>query len=227
MARSSHLHIYFLLDRSGSMESLASDVVGGFNSFLKTQQADGPDALLTLVQFDSEDPHEILTDAAPIRDASRLAASQFRPRGATPLYDAIGRLIADATIRGEKLAGTEAPAEEILFVTFTDGLENQSVEYTRKQVFDLVKKREEAGWTFVFLGTNQDSYAEGGAIGYSAGNTQNFAADAQGTHSAYASLAVATSRRRQSMRSAQRYDKQDFFEGDKEAERDLEDRRPS
>src|SRR4051812_31279763 len=54
------LHIYFLLDRSGSMQSMATDVIGGFNAFLASQQADGPDALLTLVQFDSEDPHEVL-----------------------------------------------------------------------------------------------------------------------------------------------------------------------
>ncbi len=42
-------HIYFLLDRSGSMESMASDVIGGFNSFIKEQALDGGDALLTLV----------------------------------------------------------------------------------------------------------------------------------------------------------------------------------
>ena len=47
-------HFYVLLDRSGSMESMRGDVIGGFNNLLADQQADGPDARLTLVQFDSQ-----------------------------------------------------------------------------------------------------------------------------------------------------------------------------
>ena len=60
----------------------------------------------------------------------------------------------------------------------------------------LVKKREAAGWTFAYLGANQDSYAEGGAIGYSPGSTQNFAPDGAGSRAAFASLATSVSRRR-------------------------------
>ena len=63
------MHISFVLDRSGWMQSIAPDVIGGFNAFLATQQADGSDALLTLVQFDSQDPHEVLVDAAAIQSA--------------------------------------------------------------------------------------------------------------------------------------------------------------
>jgi hypothetical protein len=51
------------------MQSIAPDVIGGFNAFLAAQQADGSDALLTLVQFDSQDPHEVLVDAAAIQSA--------------------------------------------------------------------------------------------------------------------------------------------------------------
>jgi Mg-chelatase subunit ChlD len=219
-----NLHIYFLLDRSGSMQSMATDVIGGFNSFLESQQADGPNALLTLVQFDSEDPHEVLTDAVPIREVIRLDATRFQPRGGTPLYDAMGRLIADATIRAEKTARGDRRAEGILFVTFTDGEENQSREYTRQKVFDLVKKREDKGWTFVFLGANQDSYAEGGQIGYSASNIQNFAPDAVGSAAAFRSLSASVSRRREAMRSGAQYDNRDLFEGAKEAEDDMRGR---
>jgi hypothetical protein len=42
MTDTTNLHIYFVLDRSGSMKSIASDVVGGFNAFLADQQADEP-----------------------------------------------------------------------------------------------------------------------------------------------------------------------------------------
>ena len=62
------VHIYFVLDRSGSMQSIAPDVIGGFNAFLAAQQADGSDALLTLVQFDSQN----LTRYSSTRPPSRV-----------------------------------------------------------------------------------------------------------------------------------------------------------
>lgn len=216
-----NLHVYFLLDRSGSMEPLADDVVGGFNGFLAQQQADGHDAVMTLVQFDSQDPHEVLFDATPLAEVRPLERARFQPRGGTPLYDAMGHLIADATIRAEKMGIDGRPAEEVLFVTFTDGMENQSTEYTQAQVFGLISKRQERGWTFAYMGANQDAYAEGGKVGYTVGNTQNFAPDGAGAAAAFASLSPAVARRRAKMRSGEAYDPSDLFEGDKGAEADL------
>lgn len=224
MSNGPDVHIYFVLDRSGSMGSMASDVIGGFNSFLSVQQADGPDAMMTLIQFDSQDSHEVLCEATPIAEVRALTPETFVPRGGTPLYDAMGHAIADATIRAEarKRAGEEA--EEILFVTFTDGQENQSREYDRAKIFDLVKKREALGWTFAYLGANQDSYAEAQQVGHALANVQNYAADATGTKAAFSSLNKAVTGRREKIRKGERYDRSDLFEGDKEAEDDLRSR---
>lgn len=213
-----NLHIYFVLDRSGSMSAMAGDVVGGFNSFLEHQQADGADAVMTLVQFDSQDAHEVLVEAEPIADVPQLTSGTFVPRGGTPLYDAMGHTIADATIHAEGRRKAGLPDEEILFVTFTDGEENQSREYDRDKLFDLVKKREGAGWTFVYLGANQDSYAEGLRVGYTAGNTQNFTASPAGAQVAFASLSNSVAKRRAKIRTGAAYDRADLFEGDKPAE---------
>ena len=146
------LHIYFVLDRSGSMENIASDVIGGFNAFVTTQQTEGSTALMTLIQFDSVDPYEVLAAATPISEIQKLSPTTFQPRGGTPLYDAIGHAIADATIRNEKLTATGGAADEVLFIIFTDGQENQSREYDRAAIATLVSKREKAGWTFVYMG---------------------------------------------------------------------------
>jgi hypothetical protein len=62
-------HIYPLIDRSGSMSAIVGDVVGGFNQFLADQQRDGSDARITIVQFDSQDPQEVIMASAPIREA--------------------------------------------------------------------------------------------------------------------------------------------------------------
>jgi Mg-chelatase subunit ChlD len=222
-----NLHIYFLLDRSGSMESMASDVIGGFNTFLSAQIADGQDAIMTLVQFDSENSHEVLASAAALGEVSKLDANTFLPRGGTPLYDAIGHLVADATIRSETRVSEKAPAEDILFVIFTDGQENQSAEYNRQKIFDLISRKEEAGWTFVFMGANQDVYAETEHIGIKAGNTQAFRADKMGSETAFESVNKAVLNRRGKLRSHEFIDNTDFFEGDKDAEKDLNERSAS
>lgn len=206
------------------MASMASDVIGGFNSFLAAQQADGDDAVLTLVQFDSHDPHEVLWDAVDIAKAKPLTSGDFVPRGGTPLYDAMGHLVADATIRAEARERAGKHQEAIVCVTFTDGLENQSTEYGRDAIFDLVKNREAKGWTFAYLGANQDSYAEGGGIGFNQASIQNFAGDAAGSAAAFRSLTSSVSRRRGKMRSGVAYASSDLFEGDKGAEDDLRSR---
>lgn len=189
MTTTNPLHIYFLLDRSGSMESIRADVIGGFNTFLAEQKAVGGDEpIFTFVQFDTQDPQETIYSAEPLSNVADLDVNTFIPRGGTPLYDAMGAIIMNAKIRAETRADLGAPTEDIVMVTFTDGGENQSVSYDKTKIFDLVKDLEAKGWTFVYLGANQDSYGEAGAIGYAAGSTQNYLADALGTQTAYHSL---------------------------------------
>lgn len=219
-----NLHIYFVLDRSGSMVSMASDVVGGFNTFLANQAAEGEDAFITLVQFDSEDSHEVLAKAASLGSVTPLNLNTFQPRGGTPLYDAIGHVVADATIRCETLSSSGDPAEDILFVIFTDGEENQSVEYSRQRIFDLIALKETAGWTFAFMGANQDVYAETEQIGIKSGNTQAFRADGAGSKNAFDSMNIAVSNRRGKLRAREDIDGSEFFEKGKLAEQDLKDR---
>ena len=210
-------HIYFLLDASGSMGSLRSDVIGGFNAFCDDQRRDGAETLMTFVQFDSEDPHLVITDAKDLREIAPLTGDDYRPRGGTPLYDAMGQLITDATIRSEELKGAEA----VLFVVFTDGEENQSREYDRDKIFELVKRREAQGWTFVYLGANQDSYAAGGRVGFDDRSVQNFAASSDGVARAFGSLSKGMMKERGKMMRGEMRVAADFFEGDKEAEAHL------
>ena len=87
------VHISFLIDRSGSMSGLRSDAVGGFNGFVAEQQGKPGECALTLVQFDSNNPYEVIHDAVPIGKVPELTPEQYTPRGMTPLLDALGRLI--------------------------------------------------------------------------------------------------------------------------------------
>tara|TARA_B100001964_G_scaffold97878_1_gene109470 strand:+ start:244 stop:426 length:183 start_codon:yes stop_codon:yes gene_type:complete len=46
--------IISLVDRSGSMQSILDDAIGGFNTFLAAQQRQPGEAKLSLILFDDE-----------------------------------------------------------------------------------------------------------------------------------------------------------------------------
>ena len=149
--------IAYILDRSGSMETLREAAVSAFNEFLGAQRAVPGTARLTLVLFDNV--YEVPVDSVPLPEVTELVAKDFVPRGSTALLDAIGRTVLkiDAAIaaRPEQLR----PGKVVVAV-FTDGQENASREFDDRHVGDLIRKyREERGWEFIFLAANQDAIA--------------------------------------------------------------------
>lgn len=212
-----HTHIYALLDRSGSMESIASDVVGGFNRFIKNQVAAGPDARVTLVQFDSDDPQEVIASAVPIPEIVPLDMTTFIPRGSTPLLDATGQLITRARMNQELREANNLPAEDIIFVTVTDGEENASREFTVDKIRRLVAECEKQGWTFVFLSAALDAYSDATRVGLKQGNIQAFDSSADGVNLAFDSLSRNLTTRRSKRAMGEVVIDQDFF-NDKAAE---------
>jgi len=210
--------LWFLLDRSGSMSDLTQDVIGGFNTFVADQAAEPGTAHLTLVQFDTQDSFEIIHDAARIEDVPALNSDIYRPRGGTPLLDAIGDLIEHADRRTDARSLDDRPAEDQLVVIFSDGMENASSKYSRARVAELISLRQEAGWEFVFMGANQDSYLEAGRIGVSRESTSNYAATAVGTSAAFQSISRATREFRGKTRVERTRDSGTFFGGTREAE---------
>ncbi len=165
----------FILDRSGSMESCIDDTIGGFNAFVREQVPFG--GTLTLVLFDHE--YTPVYTAKPIGDVEPLTRETFTPRGSTALLDAIGKTIKDTT--------SNIPTVVIL----TDGQENSSHTYTKAHIKDLIEGRQRDGWTFVYLGANQDAFAEAGSIGIAPAATMNY--DVRRTPEAFATLSAAMS----------------------------------
>ena len=218
-------HLNVLLDRSGSMASMAADVVGGFNGLLADQQAAGDDARLTLVQFDSADPQEVLVDARRISRVRPLRPGDFQPRGGTPLLDATGRIIARVAQREEQRRRAGKRPEAIVVVTITDGEENQSREHTRDGIRRLVQAKQAQGWTFVFLGAGLDAYAEARALGIDPRSTSAWAPDGAGARAAMAAVSECMVDRRAKLREGAPVAPDDFFQGNKSAEADRDARR--
>jgi hypothetical protein len=188
--RANFSDVTVILDRSGSMAAVADDTVGGFNTFLKDQQAAPGEAVLTVVQFDTE--YEFVHRARPIRDVPLLTRRTFQPRGNTALLDAIGRAVIETGRRLEQMPEAERPSQ-VIVVVLTDGQENSSHEFTRDQVFRMIEhQRTVYNWTFLFLGANQDAIVEAGGLGIPAGAALTYAADSSGTARAYAAAARLT-----------------------------------
>jgi hypothetical protein len=88
-----------------------------------------------------------------------------------------------------------ATAGKAIVVIVTDGHENASREYSADAVSELVREREARGWTFIYLGANQDAWATGSTLGLSGGVTGqsvNFTSTSTGVQSALRSVATDT-----------------------------------
>jgi len=189
-----------IVDRSGSMTSIASDVIGGFNGFLAEQQSQLGDCSLTLIQFN--DRYETVYAAQAIAQAPQLTGDTYQPRGTTALLDAIGRTIDTTGTRLASLSEDERP-DRVMLVIITDGLENASTDFTRERVFSMISRQQDVfKWSFLFLAANQDAIAEGAKVGIGAQQSLNFAATGAGVRAASRSMSEAVSSLRTSGKAA-------------------------
>ena len=162
-------HIYFLLDRSGSMQSIVEDTVGGFDAFIAEQRQGSGECRVTLAQFD-DDYEEVYADL-PVADVPSLV---LQPRGTTALLDSVARLINDAGRRLEALPEDRRPGTVIVGI-MTDGLENASREWTHPQVKQLIERQtNDYQWQFLYLGADQDAVEVGMSIGVGAGHSVTY-----------------------------------------------------
>jgi hypothetical protein len=156
-------HIYFLLDRSGSMQSIRAATIDGFNAFIAEQRNAPGRCRVTLAQFDNQ-YEEVYTDL-PIAEIGGLV---LEPRGSTALLDSIGRLVTTAGARLASLPEERRPGTVIVGI-MTDGHENASHEYRYADVKALIERQtEEFSWQFLYMGADQDAIEVGARLGVDA-----------------------------------------------------------
>lgn len=180
-------HVTILLDRTGSMQDIREDVIGGFNAFLAQQQTVPEPTTLTLVQFDSQNPYELVHKAVPIADVPQLTPERYVPRATTPLYDAMGHGILFLEQRLAGLPDDERPGK-VIFVTITDGHENASREFDRARVAGLIEAKKSLGWDFVFLSADMASFDDARGMGVEHGSSLKFSKSRRGNDAAWRSM---------------------------------------
>jgi hypothetical protein len=191
--KSDYTHITIILDRTGSMESIRDDTIGGFNTFLKQQKIEPGIATLTLVQFDTQNPYEVVHHFKPIAEVPELTAGTYVPRASTPLLDAIGRGINDLDQSISQLVEESRPAR-VAMVIITDGQENSSREFTKDQIAKMIEEKTVGQkWEFVFLSADLAAINDAVASGINPDSVLLFAKNAPGTAGAWAALSTRTS----------------------------------
>jgi hypothetical protein len=162
--------LVFLLDRSGSMQSIKSDVIGGFDAFLAEQRAGEGLCTVTLAQFDHE--YEVVYRGIALGQVPPLA---LWPRGRTALLDSMGKLITDTAAEIKALAEDDKPGTVIVAI-MTDGMENASREWRRPDIKALVEQQtNDNGWEFLYMGTDQDAVEVGKGLGVKDGQAITYA----------------------------------------------------
>lgn len=170
-AQSDEVNIGFLLDMSGSMMSVKTATISGFNEYIQTMKAKSPNAWFTLMVFSSIEIREVFTDVA-IKDVPELTDALYVPSGGTPLYDSVAYIIRTMSKRMESKAN-----KNTLLNIMTDGEENESKEYSRDAIKKLIGEKEAEGWVVSYMGANQDSWAVARSIGVKVSNSLNYDAN--------------------------------------------------
>jgi hypothetical protein len=153
-----------ILDASGSMESIYNQALTGANETIQTiriGQKDHPELqqYLTFASFNSgKDYLKVRYSVTPIDDVKEITKEDYVACGCTALYDAMGEMISEL-----KRKITEE--DRILVTVITDGYENSSTHWSGPQIKSLVEELRHEGWTFTYIGANQDVEAVAGSMG--------------------------------------------------------------
>ena len=165
-----------ILDESGSMCSIEKQAIDGVNETLQSVRAaqkkyEDQEHYVSFVTFNSSSIKTVLdrVEATKVED---ITPAQYNPSCSTPLYDAIGKSVME-------LKKSVAENDKVLVTIITDGYENASREYSQSSVKALTEKLGQRGWTFAYIGANQDAMAVSHGLGIK--NAMNFEATVCGT----------------------------------------------
>ena len=167
-----------ILDESGSMSSIEKQAVDSVNETLQSVRSaqktyENQEHYVSFVTFNSEGIKLVL-DRVDAKSVEDITPAQFNPACSTPLYDAIGQSVT-------KLKKSVADNDKVLVTIITDGYENASKEYNQTSIKALTEKLEKVGWTFTYIGANQDAAAVSSSLGIK--NALNFEATVCGVMS--------------------------------------------
>ena len=155
MKNKHQVHNLVILDESGSMASIKSLIINGFNELVQTvkgieEQFPDQEHLISMVSFNALN-NKILHFIDSVNKLDAINDSTYNPASMTPLFDAMGFSISKLK---QYLEGKENYS--VLVTILTDGEENASKEYTGSAIKNLVDELKQQNWTFTYIGADHD-----------------------------------------------------------------------
>lgn len=155
MKNKHQVHNLVILDESGSMDSIKSLIINGFNELVQTvkgieEQFPDQEHLISMVSFNALN-NKILHFIDPVSKLDSINDSTYNPASMTPLFDAMGFSISKLK---QYLEGKENYS--VLVTILTDGEENASKEYNGTAIKNLVEELKQQNWTFTYIGADHD-----------------------------------------------------------------------
>ena len=151
-----YVHVCVVLDASGSMASIESDIKGSFNTFMAEQKKFQGKTVLDVFQFSDEVKR--IVEHADLADFKEDLMASYVCSGMTALHDAVCTAI-DTLGRNFAAMPEEERPENVIFAIITDGCENSSREFSIKDVKERIDRQtNEYSWEFVYLAANQDEF---------------------------------------------------------------------
>lgn len=182
--------VVFIIDESGSMHGLEKDAIGGFNSLLLKQKKEEGECLLSTVLFNTI--NKTLHDRVYLENIKELEEKDYNPSGCTALLDALGETINKITNIHKYIREEDVPAKTIFIIT-TDGMENASTKYTKKDIKQMIECQKEKGWEFIYLAANIDAVSSAKEYGINEDFCADYICDKAGSAVVYECMSKAIS----------------------------------
>ena len=204
--------LIFLLELSGPMADLESDLIDGFNDMIARLREERTDLLVWLCEeagkcmdFNTRVP--ITEDSALIEQGcfTRLLTLVEEYRRAHPeefihqdnvrdsgcLFGVGGSIHMAQQVYQKALPEDRPMRTMIVIVTDNAKIEPESGDYwTPDRLRELVQQQEDEGWEFILLVANIDAVRVAGDIGIPAENAATFACDAAGVRTNFEALSA-------------------------------------
>lgn len=175
------VHVCFVIDESSSMYTARHETIAGFNNYINKlkldQENEKVNIIVSVTKFNNKS--QVLYTNTNVNELPALSQYNYNPSGSTALYDALGDTVSlleahvGAKITAAKKSKKALP--KVLVVVMTDGEENCSTRYNMDAIsYKIAELDKKPNWTFVYIGADQDSWKNSGAIGINALNTVNY-----------------------------------------------------
>lgn len=165
-----------IIDESGSMSGMESFVNETYHGFVvNTQEAmkSAPEVAQYLSVWTFEGQNIVKRLPFTKVESNDLPLNiAYRPAGATPLYDAIGKAVISTELSIQEMEEVKEVTVQVNIIT--DGYENNSVEFNARTIAFLIKTKEKGNWRFHYFGTDHDVHQVAQSLNIEESRTERF-----------------------------------------------------